>query len=80
MTTIRSTLQLECKTLMSPKRVPHLDLSYLSKCKHFLKFRKKKPALQNFSPLTGPCIEGSNRQILAKQVLLKTQVLVLAVL
>ena len=48
--------------------------------KIFFKFRKKEHALQNFSPLTGPCIEGSNRQILAKQVLLKTQVLVLAVL
>ena len=44
----------------------------------FLDFRKKEPALQNFRPLTGPCIQGSNRQILAKQVLLKTQVLVLA--
>lgn len=43
----------------------------------FLDFRKKERGLQNFSPLTGPCIEGTNRQILAKQVLLKTQVLVL---
>ena len=64
---------------MSPKRVPHVDLSYLPKCTHFFRFQKKKePALQNFRPLTGPCVEGSNRQILAKQVLLKNQVLVLA--
>lgn len=44
----------------------------------FLDFRNREPALQNFSPLTGPCIEGSKRQILATQVLSKTQVLVLA--